>query len=398
MRRLAGVGLLLLFAGAMFGQFGPIPDPAPTTPNISDPSTLVQIYQNLQGNWFAAISGYAMEIFFALAALDVAWFGIELWRTYHGDLSQAMTSSAMKILTIGMFLALLQNGGTWVSDIIASFSQIGKDASGLPGLGPSVLLLQGVKIGGTLLGTAMMSGAFFDLATSASLILAAFIICLSFLVICFQFIVTQVQAAICLGVGYIFLGFGGSKWTAPYVERYFAFAVATGVKLMTLYCVAGGAWSLTQTWVQQASAAPFNGSGVEVAWVIMCSAILYAGICWYIPSIAGAMLGGSPNLSHSDFLAFAAPIVSGAVAAGLAAAGIATGGASLAGAGAVGAAGAGTAAGGGAVASGAATSPSGVSLGAVGQLASAGSSAAQSMPHGGSHQSAPPHFNGFNHG
>ena len=73
MRKLAGLAAFGFLASVAFGQAV-----APTPPNISDPSTIVQIYQNLQGNWFAAISGYAMDIFIALAALDVAWFGIEL--------------------------------------------------------------------------------------------------------------------------------------------------------------------------------------------------------------------------------------------------------------------------------------------------------------------------------
>ena len=377
---------LLAAAPLAFAQAPPIV--------IQDPSTMVQIYQGLVGHWAAAISGYATEIFSALAGLEIAWFGINLWRHYRGDASEAFMPITMKLVTLGMFLALMLNAGTWITDIIADFTKIGKDASGLPGLGPSILLQQGVTIACSLLGTSVGVGALFDFTTAVALILAAVVILLSFLVICAEVVLTQVQATVCLGIGYLFLGFGGSRWTAPYVERYFAFTVATGTKLMVLYCVAGAAWPLTAQWIVSAAKAPLNMSGIETSWVIMASAILYALICWKIPNMAAAILGGSPNLTHSDFLAFVAPVVSGAVGAGLAAAGIATGGAALP---AAGAAAAGAGAGGGAIAGGA-SSPSGAMvLQAAGGVASAGAGTLQGMAHSGGGGGSTPHFNGFDH-
>lgn len=375
----------------------------PSVPVISDPSNLTAAYQQLMGQWFSALNPYALDLFSALAAIEIAVFGWNLWMTYHGDIRTAMLATANKILIIGFFLALLENAGTWMPDIINMFSDLGKNVSGIPGLGPSVILLQGFKIFGVLLWQAFKTGLMTDFETGIALILAAFIVCVSFLVISFQFIVTKVQTFLALGMGVIFLGFGGSRWTTPYVERYFAFCMASGVKLMALYLLAGGGWAFTNNWIAQAQAAPLSASGVEASWLIMCGAILYAGICWYGSSIVSAMLGGSPNLTHSDFISFMAPVVSAGVSAGLIAAGIGTGGASaVAGAGVGGAA--------GSTASSAGTSPSGATpsqpgangsggrqaASAVAGLAQAGVSAVSRMPHGGTHQ-PPPHFNGFGH-
>ncbi len=83
-------------------------------------------------------------------------------------------------------------------------------------------------------------------------------ICVAFLIITFQFIITQVQIFLAIGMGYFFLGFGGSRWTTNYVERYFAYSVASGTKLMVLYMLAGAAWPLTRSWVQQASSGLFG--------------------------------------------------------------------------------------------------------------------------------------------
>jgi type IV secretion system protein TrbL len=191
------------------------------------------------------------------------------------------------------------------------------------------------------------------------------------------------------------------------VERYFALAVSSGVKLMVLYLLAGGGWVLTNGWVTQAQSPLFSQASVESAWIIGCGCVLYAGICWHAPSMVASILGGSPNLSHSDFIAFAAPAIGGAVTAGLIAAGFATGGAGAAAAAGTGAVSAGASAGGGANPSGGITpqpSPGGASAnGSGGQgarmaaaMAQVGATAVSRMPHAGNH-GAPPHFSGFGH-
>ncbi|MBV8437257.1 MAG: type IV secretion system protein, partial [Silvibacterium sp.] len=210
--------------------FGQLTPPAP--PVISDPSTLTAAYESLVGQWLAVVSPYAFEVFMALAGLDLALFGWTLWRTYHGDIHSALLSTANKLLIIGFFLALLMNGETWMADIINMFIDLGKAASGMPSLSPSVVLLAGFKIFGSMLWQAMKSGLLTDLPTAAALVLAAFVICACFLLITIQFVITKVQTFLALGMGYFFLAFGGSKWTTSYVERYFAYAVASGVKLM----------------------------------------------------------------------------------------------------------------------------------------------------------------------
>jgi hypothetical protein len=108
-------------------------------PTISDPSNLTAAYEALMGQWFAALSPYAFDLFAALAALEIAVFGWNLWLNYHGDIRNAMLATTNKILVIGFFLALLMNAGSWMGAVIDMFVSLGKNASGIPGLGPSVL-------------------------------------------------------------------------------------------------------------------------------------------------------------------------------------------------------------------------------------------------------------------
>ncbi len=419
-RLVTPAAVLLMFASTMaWAQLQPVVPPQgvlppPPNPIITDPSQLTAVYQNMIGNWFSAVAPYAYDLFYALAGLELAVFGWNLWMNYHGDIRAALMMTANKILILGFFLSLLMNGQSWMGDIIDMFVSIGKQASGIPGLGPSTMLLQGFKIFGTLLWQATKTGLMLDFPTAISLILAALVICFAFLVITFQFIVTQVQTFLAIGMGYLFLGFGGSRWTTNYVERYFAFTVASGVKLMVLYMLAGAAWPLTNTWITRAQQSPFSAASVESCWVIMSGAILYAGIVWFASSQVSQLFGGSPNLSHSDFVTFMAPAIGAGVQAGLIAAGVVTAGATaVAGAAGAAAVGAGRAAGGvagsaaGAAVRGASPSgatPSQPSAGgltsaagkAAASMAQTGASAIGRMPGGGSH-GTPPQFNGFHH-
>lgn len=398
------IALLLPFVAQAQWTVGPTAPPV-----ISDPSNLTATYEALMGHWFSAITPYAYELFVALATLEIAVFGWNLWMNYHGDIRTAMLATANKVLIVGFFLALLMNGGEWMADVIDMFVTVGKNASGVPGLGPSMILLQGFKIFGTLMAQAVKSGLMTDLPTAAALIFAAVVICASFLAICVQFIVTKIQTFLTLGMGCLFLGFGGSRWTTPYVERYFAFAVASGVKLLVLYLLAGGGWALTNSWVTQAQSGLMTQAGVEAAWVIACGSVIFAVISWHGSAMAAAILGGSPNLTHSDFIAFMAPAVSAGVSAGLVAAGAATGGVSAVAGGAIGAGNAGSSGASAATAanpsgaappqpapSGGGPAMNGGGASAAAELAQVGASAVRQMPHGGHHVS-PPQFNGFHH-
>ena len=392
---------------------GPVILPMPPTPQILDPSTLTAAYQSMVGQWLGVVSPYAYELFGALALLEFSIFGWKLWMN-GGDVRAAIMMTANKLLAISMFLVLLINGSTWMAAIINSFIEVGKEASGVPSLGPSEMLLQGFKIFGTLLWQATKNGLMLDFGTAIALILASVVICIAFLALTVQFMMAQIQVYLALGMGYFFLGFGGSSWTSNYVERYFAYSVSAGIRLMVIYMLAGAGWVVTNGWVAAAGAAPFSAAGVETAWAIMCGAVLYALIVWNGASIAAQILGGAPNLGHGDLVGFVAPAISAAVTAGMIGAGVMTGGAATA-AGAAGAAAgaAGKAASGagagmaGAAASGATppqTSPGGGSASsgmaaagrAAGAMAQAGASALSRMPHGGAGSSAPT-FNGFHH-
>ena len=87
--------------------------------------------------------------------------------------------------------------------------------------------------------SASTSAFFTKPGSSLALVFAALIIVLSYGIITLQFIVAMVESYIIVAAGFIFIGFGGSRWTVPYTERYIGLAVSTGVKIMLLYLLIG---------------------------------------------------------------------------------------------------------------------------------------------------------------
>jgi type IV secretion system protein TrbL len=236
-----------------------------------------------------------------------------------------------------------------------------------------------------------------DPVTAIAFVIAAFFIACSFLFITIEFVFTKIQTFLALGMGFFFLGFGGSGWTRNYVERYFAYAVSSGVRLMANYFLIGAGLAVSNAWLTQAKAAPWSIDGVKQAWIIMFGAIMFAAIAWKGSAMAAQLLGGGPNLSHGDVF----HALGSAAQAGVAAALISSGVGSAMGASAAGGAASGAAGGKGAAAatSGASTpssKPPSSGGGVSGyQAASASIGALHAAGGGGSHTVQPPSFRGF---
>jgi type IV secretion system protein TrbL len=378
------------------------------TPNIGDPSNFTAAYEALVPKWIAAVFPYAQDLFWALAGLDLAVFGWTLIRRHGNNLPGAILSTANRVVMIGAFLALLMNGPVWMGNIIQMFIDVGKAGSGVPVIQPSVVMQQGLSISFSLLGQSVLTGILQEPITALSMVLAAFVIASSFFVVTVDFVLTKIQTFLALGMGFFFLGFGGSGWTRNYVERYFAYAVSSGVRLMANYFIIGTGLVLSKVWQAQSKAAPWSFDGVKQAWIIMFGAALFGVLAWKGSAMAASLLGGGPNLSHNEVF----HAIGAAAQAGIAAALIASGVGSAAGGAA--ASGAGAAAGGGGAAAGAAAGGKGAAAATSGaatpaskpprsgsnganayQAASATVGAIHSAGGGGSHQVHPPSFRGF---
>jgi type IV secretion system protein TrbL len=323
-------------------------------------------FRNERAQWTANVFIYANALFGTLAVIEFAW-SAAVMLLEKSDL-QAWTSALIrKLMWIGAFYALLLNGRVWIPAIIDSFTEIGQNAAGLGALSPSGIFMQGLSLAGALMDGASTSAFFTNPGTSLALAFAALLIVISYTFIAINFIVTLVESYLVVSVGFIFLGFGGSRWTAPYTERYIGLAVSIGIKIVLLYCLIAAGLDLSIGWLNEAQGISTSARPAMTAFDVMGGALIFMMCCWQIPKLFASVIGGSPALTGGDLIATTAVVGGAALAAGrVAVAGVTA----LAGGGVGGAAGAGAAASAGGA--GSSTRSAVASVGSVGASSPAG--------------------------
>jgi type IV secretion system protein TrbL len=329
---LVAISLLSIVPAAYSQAAGPV-----TIPTIGDPTRFTEAYRKAMGQWITTGQHYVAALFAVLAAADLTWFGVEYWLNRY-DFEGMMMASIRKVFAVGFFLALVLNATTWFPDIINGFIVLGKQGSGVKSLGPSVLLQQGANVAGTIFDTASpivkaIPGLALGYFIGAGGVFAGFFL------ISLQFSITLIDSYFAIALASYFIWLGGSRWTVAYVERYFAFCVAVGVKLMALYLLIGAGLSITKQWQKDAAQNTGPVDNILNSWIIAIGALFFAMLCWHCSKLVSSVLGGSPTLTGSDAIGFFGAIASAGIGAAATVAtagtgGLAAGGAAAAGGGA----------------------------------------------------------------
>lgn len=305
------------------------------TPAADQPTNVLQQYATATTQWLTVVQSAATRLFALLAMIEMSWLGVTLVLEGH-DIQVWVAKLIKKVITLGFFLALLQNDSVWVPAIVNSFAQLGQNAGGTfssGGMAPSQIMVQGFTICGHLIqGFGKNLTLIFTSIVGPGILVAALVlfctICifLAYLVITITFIMAKIEAFIVLTAGCIFLGFGGSRWTSSYVERYLSLAVATGVRLMVLYMLIGLGSTFGTMWDTTAQNAQFSLDGISALLGIAAGAFTFMAVCWSAPKMISGLLSGSISTGASELIAPAVGLAAGAATVAAAAA---TGGAAL---------------------------------------------------------------------
>src|SRR5215510_1620431 len=247
---LFGLVVLLIFAQTALAQ------------GSSNPSKIMDQYRSQRIQWTTNIWPYANTLFGVLAVIEFAW-SAAVMLLEKSDMQSWTAALIRKLMWLGAFYALLVYGRFWIPAIIDSFELIGQRASASGPLSPSDVFSRGLDLAGALMATSSAAAFFTNLGTSLTIVVTGIITALAFIAITVQFVVAMVESYIIVAAGFIFLGFGGSRWTAPYVERYIGLGVATGVKIMLLYLLVGTGMNLSTDWMAQAQKISTNASPVS---------------------------------------------------------------------------------------------------------------------------------------
>lgn len=314
----------LRFAFAVLIAFA-IPDSAFAYGPALQPGTvfdgITNTFKNSSAGWMNSAQGYAQHLFFGLAGIEFAWAAGQLLLK-KGELNDMIASVFLKVLGIGFFYSLLMMAPTWLPQIMDSFGQAGAGVSSSGGsaamLSPSAIFDQGLGVAGTMVsamnsansgnlslgnvvssGGASIGGFLFGAIVTG---LSGLITIIAFTIVAVQLMVTLIESYVVIGGGMLMLGFLGSRWTLPFGEKYFGYAVSTGIKLFTLYLIVGEGQNVANQIIHTLTAGgatpgpvDFMGAGA--------SSLAYGAMGYMVPAMAGSMMNGSPSLSMGNMAA-----------------------------------------------------------------------------------------------
>ena len=305
----------LIINFTIFAALTVLSSPLVAAANLKAPSAILNQYRDQRITWFTAVWPYANTLFGMLAVIEFAW-SAAVMLLEKSDLQSWTAALVRKVMWLGAFYALLLYGRFWIPAIIDSFEIIGQNAAGTGPMSPSDVFSRGIDLAGALMATSSSAAFFTNLGTSLTMVVTGIITALAFIAITVQFVVAMVESYIIVAAAFIFVGFGGSRWTAPYVERYIGLGVSNGVKIMLLYLLIGTGMNLSVDWMTEAENIASNSSPAMSALEIMGASIIFMMLCWQIPKLFAAVLGGSPALSGGDLVGTSAFLAGSAVAVG----------------------------------------------------------------------------------
>jgi type IV secretion system protein TrbL len=298
-----GCVIVLLLAGTSSAQA------------VDPPSQMLNAYRSQRTVWFTNVYPAANRLFALLALIDFAWSAAVMVLEKQ-DFQSWAAALIRKMMTIGAFYALLIYGRVWIPAVVDSFEVLGQNAAGTGPLDPGDVFTRGLNLAGALIDGASTSGIFTNFGGALALVIAAVMCLLGFCMITIQFVMAMVESYILVAAAFVFLGFGGSRWSSSYVERYIALAVSVGVKIMLLYLLISTGMNVSLGWLPQAEAIATSTQPATDALSLMGASLIFAAICWHIPKLLAGILGGSPSLSGGDVVSTVATMLTAATFAG----------------------------------------------------------------------------------
>src|SRR5438552_9521976 len=294
------------------------------------PTSILDEYKSLEGQWVSKLLGAAQRLFVLLAGIEVIW-SFTLLALEKADFQLLTAAIIRKIMWIGIFYALLlygvtPDGGGWIPAILNSFQLLGQNASSVGPLGPSAIVGFGVNTAVDLLSAASDAGFLTNMGNALTLVFCAVVIFIAYLAIAIQFVVALVESYLVIGGACILLGFGGSRWTAPYVERSLAYSVSVGLKILILYLLVGAGMTLSQGWAQVALGIGSSAEPARTGFDLAAAAIMFLAVCWMSPKLASAILGGASVLTGGDLAAVGVGLAAGTATVAMAGAAMAASG------------------------------------------------------------------------
>jgi type IV secretion system protein TrbL len=291
---------------------------APATSADNSLDQITSLYRNCARQWEATLGGFALRLFWLLAAIEFAWTAIRL-AFRNADFSEWLGELVNQIFFLGLFLALLTHASDWTSAIVESFraAAVGAlRANGVAaGLAPSDIFDTGVTMAAKMLEALSVTAP----VQSLFVVLAALIILFCFALIAAAIILALVESYVVLSGGVLLMGFGGSRWTKDFALKTLIYAVSVGAKLFVLQLIAGLGAQIIGSWASlpegQSVIAPVNATSNIL--VIVGSTLVLSVLVKTVPEMIQGLINGTAINTNTGLAAGIAHLAGSVYALGM---------------------------------------------------------------------------------
>ena len=179
--------------------------------------------------WEATILDAARSLFWILAGIEVGiaavWLAISA-----ASLDTWFAELVRRIMFIGLFVFILEQGPDFTKAVVDSLFQIG---AGGGSASPANVFNAGLQVASQMSEKAQF-GLFEDNALAIAAVFAMVIVVIAFSLVAAIFVAVMAEMYVGLLAGMIMLGLGGSSFTKDFAVRYLVYAFSVGMKLMAL--------------------------------------------------------------------------------------------------------------------------------------------------------------------
>jgi type IV secretion system protein TrbL len=265
--------------------------------------------------WETTVMNAARSLFWILAGIEVGIAAV--WLAINAASLEAWFAELVRrIMFIGLFVFILDQGPTFAKAVVDSLYQLG---AGSGSASPANVFNAGLTVASKM-SEKISFGLFQDNALALSAALAMIVSVIAFSLVAAIFISVLVEMYVGLLAGMIMLGLGGSSYTKDFAVRYLVYAFSVGMKLMALVMIA----KIGSDVLIGLASSPSVGDDYQTALAIAGIAVVVFVIAMYVPNIMQGVVqgvsvtGGMETIRHgSQAASFAAAATVGTASLGM---------------------------------------------------------------------------------
>ncbi|MEI5682221.1 P-type conjugative transfer protein TrbL [Mesorhizobium sp. CCNWLW179-1] len=234
--------------------------------------------------WETTIMNAARSLFWILAGIEIGiaavWLAINA-----ASLDSWFAELVRRIMFIGLFAFILDQGPTVAKAVVDSLFQIG---AGAGTASPANVFNAGLTVASKM-SEKISFGLFQDNALALSASLAMIVSVIAFSLVAAIFVSVLIEMYVGLLAGMIMLGLGGSSFTKDFAVRYLIYAFSVGMKLMALVMIARIGSEVLLGLANDAAI----GDNYQTALAIAGIAVVVFVIALYVPAILQGVVQGA---------------------------------------------------------------------------------------------------------